>query len=97
MLAGSDLNNDLFAIDLAPGVTQVNSKRGDSFNQIDVRLSKDFRFAGKAGIELIGEIFNLLNSKNAVNFDRFGVPSSFAGDPGQGEQRLAQLGARIHF
>ncbi|MEO8218930.1 MAG: TonB-dependent receptor [Acidobacteriota bacterium] len=97
VLAGTDLNNDLFAIDLAPGVSQVNSKRGDSFNQIDVRLSKDFHFAGNSGIELIGEIFNLLNSKNAVNFDRFGNPSSFAGDPGQGEQRLAQLGARIHF
>ena len=27
----------------------------------------------------------------------FGTPARFAGDPGQGEQRLAQLGVRLTF
>jgi hypothetical protein len=86
---------------LAAGVSHVNTERGDDFSQIDVRVSKEFRFGPNLGIELIGEIFNLLNSKNGVRFVRnsSGVyqPTVFAGDTGQGEQRLAQLGARFRF
>ena len=102
---------DGYAFDLAPGVTHVNSLRGGSFSQFDVRLSKEFKFFHNYGVEVIGEIFNLFNSKNPANFNgncvvgadgkctitTFGQASAFAGDPGQGEQRLAQLGLRITF
>jgi hypothetical protein len=103
---------DGYNFDLAPGVTHVNSLRGSSFSQFDVRLSKDFKFFNNYGVEVIGEIFNLLNAKNAANFNGncsvnaagqctftggYGQASTFAGDPGQGEQRLAQLGIRITF
>ncbi|HXH92165.1 MAG TPA: hypothetical protein VNN25_11340, partial [Thermoanaerobaculia bacterium] len=78
----------------------------------DVRVSKDFKFFHNYGVEVIGEIFNLLNAKNPANFNGncgvdasgkctfpagFGQATTFAGDPGQGEQRLAQLGVRITF
>ncbi len=92
-----DLNGDSYRIDLAPGVSHVNSKRTKGFNQIDVRVGKAFRFATPYSVELTGEIFNLLNSDNPVKPDRFGTPSGYAGDPGQGEQRLAQLGLRVTF
>ena len=66
-----------------------------------MRISKEFRFGGHYGIEVIGEIFNLLNSTNGVRFVRTTgnnyEASVFAGDTGQGEQRLAQLGARLRF
>ncbi len=103
---------DGYNFDLAPGVSHVNSLRGSSFSQFDVRLSKDFKFFHNYGVEVIGEIFNLLNAKNPANFNgncafdtttkqctvtQFGQASTFAGDPGQGEQRLAQLGVRISF
>jgi hypothetical protein len=103
---------DGYNFDLAPGVSHVNSLRGSSFSQFDVRLSKEFKFYGNYGVELIGEIFNLFNSKNAANFNGncavnaagqctfsggFGQASTFAGDPAQGEQRLAQLGIRVTF
>lgn len=111
---GHDITGDGYAFDLTPGVSHVNSLRGDSFSQTDVRVSKAFRFFGNYGVEVIGEIFNLLNSKNAAGFQgnrevidpvtgkfvlnpAFGTPSKFAGDPGQGEQRLAQLGLRVTF
>jgi len=110
---------DGYAFDLAPGVTHVNSLRGSSFSQFDVRLSKEFKFYRNYGVEVIGEIFNLFNSKNPANFNgnclvdtstepshattrgtctvtNFGA-TVFAGDPAQGEQRLAQLGLRITF
>lgn len=96
-LAGSDLNQNAFGNDLAPGVPHVNTERGDAFNQIDVRVAKEFRFGGGFGFEVIGEMFNLLNSDNPDNFNSNGEPNNYAGDPGQGEQRLAQLGFRFRF
>lgn len=101
--AGTDLNKDGYAFDLPSSVQHVNTLRGSSFSQLDMRLSKEFRLGGDFGIELIGEVFNLLNSKNAVGYvgnrlsSSYRQPSSFAGDPGQGEQRLAQLGVRVKF
>jgi hypothetical protein len=88
---------DGYAFDLAPGVTKVNSARGASFSQTDVRIAKEFKLMGNYGIELIGEVFNLFNSKNESGFRADGTPSRFAGDPGQGEQRLTQLGVRFTF
>ena len=102
--AGKDVNGDGYAFDLAPGVGHVNSLRGASFSQLDARLAKEFRFGGSFGVELIGEVFNLLNSKNEAGFNgsrnspsTYGQPTFYAGDPGQGEQRLAQLGLRLTF
>ena len=92
-----DVNGDGFSGDIEPGAPHVNSERGSSFSQIDVRLSRDFVFTGDIGIELIAEVFNLLNEENPAVFDRFGEAHAFAGDPAQGEQRLMQFGARIHF
>jgi hypothetical protein len=102
-LAGSDLNGDGYRNDLASGVSHVNTRRGGDFSQLDVRLSKEFRFGTGYGVELIGEIFNLLNAKNGTRYNGtrgatgFGEPTVFAGDPLQGEQRLAQLGVRFSF
>ena len=92
-----DLNGDGYAQDLAPGHGHVNDERGPSFTQLDLRVGKDFRFNGTTGIELIVEAFNVTNAKNGAAFDSTGTSHAFAGDPGQGEQRLLQLGARIHF
>ncbi len=39
-----DVNGDGFSGELAPGVSHVNTGRGASFSQLDVRLSKDFIF-----------------------------------------------------
>jgi hypothetical protein len=100
----SDPNHDGFRFDLLPG-DSVNSRRGHSFSQLDLRLSKIFN-VGPVGLELIGEVFNLFNETNpagyTVVFDAAGnpigtKPTTFAGDVGQGEQRLAQLGLRVRF
>ncbi|MFL6263519.1 MAG: TonB-dependent receptor domain-containing protein [Thermoanaerobaculia bacterium] len=100
----ADPNGDGFHFDLLPG-DSVNSRRGHAFSQLDLRLSKIFNI-GPVGLELIGEVFNLFNEKNPANytvvFDNAGnpigtKPTAFAGDLGQGEQRLAQLGVRIRF
>jgi|CXWL01.1.fsa_nt_gi hypothetical protein len=94
--ANADLNGDGFN-DLRPGVSNVNSGRASSFAQFDVRVSRDFMFGGGWGVEILVEVFNVFNEENPNLVDRFGNASAFSGDPLQGEQRLAQIGARVHF
>ncbi|HKI03381.1 MAG TPA: TonB-dependent receptor [Thermoanaerobaculia bacterium] len=103
-----DVNGDGLLLDLGPGtgISHVNSGRTHSFSQLDLRLARELRLGSLASVELIGEVFNLFNAKNPsgyINeFDANGnpigkKPTLYAGDPLQGEQRLAQLGLRVRF
>ena len=101
--AGIDLNGDGFVVDLPAGVEHVNTGRGASFSQLDLRVSKLFKLSGSVGIEALAEVFNVFNEQNPASFvgnrsaENFGQPTSFSGDPLQGEQRLAQFGLRLIF
>ncbi len=95
--ADADLNGDGFDLDLRPGVSHVNSGRGFDFTQLDLRVSKEFEIGEDFGLELIVDAFNVFDDENPARPDRFGVASNFAGDPGQGEQQLFQLGVRFRF
>ena len=72
------------------------SARGDNYFSIDLRTSKSFQF-GQTRLELLWEMFNLLNTTNYGGFEgnmrstRFGQPR-FALAPFQG-----QLGVRFDF
>ena len=125
-----DLPNAKYAalVGLNGPVTSVNSLRGPSFQQFDVRLAKDFALSRGFGVELMLEGFNIFNAKNPTGLNgrmfsgrfsdadaaagkipagyavgdpkpnpAFGQVNSYAGDPGRGENRLYQIGARIHF
>ncbi len=102
-ISGLDLNRDGFRLDLAPGVNKPNSLRGSSFKQLDLRLAKEFTFGGHYGFELIAEMFNVTNAENPSAFvgtrtaGNYKQPTAFAGDPGEGEQRLTQLAVRVKF
>jgi Carboxypeptidase regulatory-like domain/TonB dependent receptor-like, beta-barrel len=96
----TDPNHDGFIFDLLPG-DHVNSKRGHSFSQFDLRLAKEFTFGG-AGLELIAEMFNVFNEKNPARYALTSsgglAPTSFAGtDNLSPEQQLIQLGVRVRF
>jgi hypothetical protein len=65
--SGVDLNGDGFAMDLPSGVSHVNSERGDDFTQLDLRVSRDFSFSA-VGVELLAEVFNVLNADNAARY-----------------------------
>ena len=101
--AGADLNGDGYTFDLAPGVSHVNTRRGSSFSQLDLRVSKQFWFAKDIGLEILAEVFNVLNSTNPAGYvgnvlaSNYGQPTTYSGDPLQGEQRMLQLGARVQF
>jgi hypothetical protein len=112
--AGLDLNGDGFAFDLNPGVSHVNSLRGASFSQFDLRVSRNFDIIQGLGLEVIAEVFNLFDAENPARYrgnrytgrnaqgqlidnPAFGTPAAWAGDAGQPEQRLLQLGLRLRY
>jgi hypothetical protein len=103
IITGVDGNRDGLVRDLPAGVATLNSGRGATFTQLDLRVSKKFRFGGRTGFELIGEGFNLTNASNPNTYvasqasATFGQPTRFAGDFRQSEQRLFQIGARFEF
>jgi hypothetical protein len=88
----------------------VNCSRRAPFSQLNLRVSKAFPIGGTVRLEAIAEVFNLFNAKNPflmltqrrlqstgapnANFMR---PSAYAGDIGQPEQRVGQLGFRLTF
>ena len=87
----------------------VNCSRRAGFSQFNLRVSRTFPLIGGARIEAIGEVFNLFNARNpwlaftqtrlvsgAPNPD-FMQPTAYAGDVGQPEQRMGQVGFRITF
>ena len=87
----------------------IGCSRRAPFSQLNLRISKAFALGGTARIEAIAEVFNVFNASNPFialiqrrvlgtkpNPD-FMQPAAFAGDAGQPEQRVGQLGFRLTF
>jgi hypothetical protein len=87
----------------------VNCSRRAGFAQLNLRVSKPFAI-GHLHVEAIGEVFNLFNAKNpalaltqrrltasGTPISSFMQPAAYAGDVGQPEQRVGQVGLRVTF
>lgn len=87
----------------------VNCSRRAGSSQLNLRVSRTFSLGGSVRIEAIGEVFNLFNATNpwlALTQRRlnggqpnssFMQPIAYAGDVGQPEQRVGQVGFRLTF
>jgi hypothetical protein len=87
----------------------VNCSRRAPFSQLNLRVSRGFTLGGSMRIEAIAEVFNLFNAinpslplvSNRVGpngpLSSFMQPTAYAGDFGQPEQRVGQLGFRLTF
>jgi hypothetical protein len=78
---------------------------------LNLRVSRSFGLrAGSSRVEAIAEIFNLFNAKNpfiplttrrrsatGAPLTSFMQPTAYAGDFGQPEQRVGQVGFRLTF
>ena len=111
---GCDINRDGVTVDresrdgndqhhLSP-----NTVRGDSFKQVNLRVSKFFSFGENKKLGLFFETFNLFNTanfgrefQNTTGQKDFGKPINFFGATGFSEPLgipfQAQLGARFSF
>jgi len=85
-------------------VSSINQGVGANFFQMDLRASKFFTMPREFGkLEAIFEMYNIFNNINPAGYqgnqlgNNFGKPSTFSGDPLQGEARLIQLGIRYSF
>jgi hypothetical protein len=65
VVQGQDLNGDLVNND-RPLFIARNSVTGPGFSEVNLRLSRDFRFGGRYLIEVIAEAENLFNETNAA-------------------------------
>jgi outer membrane receptor protein involved in Fe transport len=105
VVAGSDLNNDLVNND-RPDYRQRHDVRGPGFKEVNLRVSRTFRFwRERLGLEVIAEAENLFNSTNAACgiggcsgavVNRFGAPD-FLRITSALNSRQIQLGGRFKF
>ncbi|HEY3160508.1 MAG TPA: carboxypeptidase regulatory-like domain-containing protein [Vicinamibacterales bacterium] len=88
----------------------VNCSWRAPYSQMNLRLSKGFGLRGGSRVEAIAEVFNLFNAKNpsiplttrrlsatGAALSSFMQPTAYAGDFGQPEQRVGQIGFRVTF
>jgi hypothetical protein len=85
-----------------------STERGDSFSQLNVRVSKFFNFSERTKLGLFFEAFNVFNTgnfgnqfQNVTGSSDFGKPTNFFGATGFSEPIgipfQAQLGVRFSF
>jgi hypothetical protein len=105
------VNNDRDSV--APGTNDqqklpIFSERGDSFNQLNIRVSKFFNWGERYKLGLFFEAFNVFNTgnygnqfQNVTGEPDFGKPVNFFGATGFSEPLgipfQAQLGVRFNF
>jgi hypothetical protein len=105
------VNNDRESVN--PGIDDqnklpINSLRGDKFSQLNVRVSKFFKFKETMKLGLFFEAFNVFNTgnygnqfQNVTGEPDFGKPINFFGATGFSEPLgipfQAQLGIRFNF
>jgi hypothetical protein len=113
---GCDINRDGVTNDresVNPGIDDqhklpLNDHRGDSFSQLNVRVSKFFKFKENMKLGLFFEAFNVFNTgnygnqfQNTTGEPDFGKPINFFGATGFSEPLgipfQAQLGVRFSF
>jgi hypothetical protein len=106
------LNGTVATFEESGTCATINCSRRAPFSQVNLRVSKGFA-AGPARIMAIAEVFNLFNATNPslnltqarqivmngqpVPNPQFMQPTGYAGDVGQPEQRVGQIGFRITF
>ena len=73
-----ELNRFLASLNAAGGVNGellplagANARFNDGFHNLDLRLTKRFKFGGDAGLELGGEFFNLFNVTNVQGWSNY--------------------------
>ena len=67
--AGSDVNGDVFGNNDRVGLEPRNTFKGDSYQSVDVRVSREFPVTERFHIQGIAEAFNLLNTVNVRFFN----------------------------
>ena len=81
--AGFDSNGDIFGNNDRVGIESRNTFKGDSYQTVDLRVSRTFNITEKFHLQAMAEAFNLLNTLNVRFFNTAYGASDFcpAGGP----------------
>jgi hypothetical protein len=82
--AGSDVNGDIFGNNDRVGIEPRNTFKGDSYQSVDIRLSRMFNITERMRLQALAEAFNLLNTLNVHYYNTaYGAADfcNFASDP----------------
>jgi carboxypeptidase family protein len=82
--AGFDANGDIFGNNDRVGIEPRNTFKGDSYQSVDMRVSRNFHITEKVRLEALAETFNMLNTLNIRFFNTAYGAADFcnlAGDP----------------
>jgi len=92
--AGLDTNGDGFPLNDRVGIEPRDTFKGDSYQSVDLRISRTFKFTERVSLEALAESFNTLNTVNirffntvysAPDFLPVGTPGTFReGSPNRG-------------
>lgn len=101
ILFGSDRNNDTNVNDRPVGVGR-NTGQGFNFASVDLRLSRQIKFAEHFSVELMAEGFNILNRANYqlpnATYGSGAIPRATFGRPtAAADARQIQFGVRLSF
>jgi hypothetical protein len=106
---GFDANGDSFPLNDRVGSEPRNTFKGDSYQTVDLRLSRTFKVTERASLQAVAESFNLLNNVNirffntvygAPDFIPAGTPGTFlegSPNPGYGTPRAVFNPRQIQF
>ncbi len=106
---GFDVNGDGFPLNDRVGVEPRNTFRGDSYQTVDLRLSRTFKVTERTSLQAMAEAFNALNNTNirffntvygAPDFIPAGTPGTFLSgspNPGYGTPRAVFNPRQIQF
>jgi hypothetical protein len=84
ILAGFDVNGDVFPFSDRTGTVGRNSYRGASYYDSDIRLQRVFHVTERVSTEASMEAFNLFNHTNVQNIDQvYGAPDFLGPIPRQ--------------
>jgi hypothetical protein len=67
--AGFDANGDIFGNNDRVGIEGRNTFRGDTYQTVDMRISRTFKASERLNLEAMAEAFNLLNTVNVRFFN----------------------------
>ena len=74
-----------------------NSRRGDGFFSMDVRMARTFSIRSRASVTPFVEMFNVTNTTNSVGYVGTFTSTQFGQPTAALEKRRTQLGLRVDF